>query len=297
MLEPPPVFVATDEGATTVLRAARRRRLQQVTAVAGVTVVLAGGSVGFALHRAGNGTDRLSVAEGPAPVRSILPGPASAAPSPPSLPGPTARPVPSASTATTGGGTASHSGGQAGSAAGTVTRRSSGGEAAPSSPPPSTHWSRPDRVSPIWRTRASIPSTDLCQDDTADATAGWCVRFLGPSTARRGHAVTVSAEVCRLGEFNAATIRFTSTREINLSVGRYRTDGRYASDWRAGEGVRYDKPGGSVRVGGGECLVWHSTWDTRDREGFVVPPGTYDVPFHLDSDVGLYGSGQITVTD
>jgi hypothetical protein len=258
-----------------------------------VTVVLAGGTVGFAAHRSGSGgSDRLSVAEGPAPVESILPGPASA------LPTPTARAGAPAPTAATGGGAVTAGSASTGSAAGTAPRQSGAGIAGPSGPPPSTTRSRPDRVSPIWRTRGSIATTDLCQDDTGDATGGWCLRFLGPDTARRNHDVTVSAEVCRLAAFNAATLRFTSTREIDLTVGRYRNNGSYQRAWRAGEGVRYEKPGGSVRVASGECLIWHSTWDTRDLEGFVVPPGTYDVPFQIEAaNTSLYGSGQIQVTD
>lgn len=291
MLEPPPVFIATDEGATAVLRAARRRRWRQASAVAGVTVVLVGGSVGFAVHRAGHGgIDRLSVAEGPTPVHSIPPGPASA------LPTPTARAVSPVPSAATGGGTVTEGSGRQGSVAGT-TSGPGGTVVEPSSPPPSTHYSQAERVSPIWRTRGSIPTTDLCSDGYGDIGSGWCIRYAGRSTAKRGHDVTVSAKVCRMAEFDAQTLKFHSTREINMSVGRYDNDGKYRAAWQAGEGVHYTKPGGSVRMSGGDCFVWHSTWDTRDTEGFVVPPGSYTVQFNLETDVALYGGGEIQVTD
>lgn len=291
MLERPPVFIATDEGATAVLRAARRRRWRQASAVAGVTVVLAGGSVGVAVQRAGHGgSDRLTVADGPAPAQSILPGPASAYPTP------TARAVSPLPTAATGGGTVSGRGAHQGSVAGT-TSGAGGAAVEPSSPPPSTHYSSAERVSPIWRTRGTIATTDLCSDGYGDIGSGWCIRFLGRFTAKRGHDVTVSASFCRMAEFDARTLKFKSTREIDMSIGRVDNSGNYKAAWHAGEGVHYSKPGGSVRMSGGECFIWHSTWDTRDAEGFVVPPGSYQVQFQLETDDYLYGGGDIQVTD
>jgi hypothetical protein len=151
------------------------------------------------------------------------------------------------------------------------------------------------RRSPIHRGTGTIGSNDLCSDDATDAAAGWCVRYVGPDTVRRGHTTALSGEVCRRSGAAAATLRFTSGREIDMSV----TDGAGSVFWQAGEGVHYASPGATVTVGSGQCLVWSSSWDTRDRNGLHVPPGTYYLGFAVEtagtslSSVGV----SITVTD
>ena len=288
-----PVFVPTEDGAAAVVRAARRRRLRQASVGVATTLVVLGGSIGYTMsNQASGNTDRLDVTNGgqhhrPAservlvPTRAGHPIPAASAHSS-SHPNP-GLPAPPSSVGAVGGGTAQPP---------VVTRP----RPSPASPP-ATHWRAPHRVSPITHSSGRIRATDVCRDDATDAGSGWCVRYTGPASAVRGNNVTLSGEVCRLTAFSAATIRFSTTREIDLEVNDT-SNGADVKLWKAGEGVHYRSPGRSVTVSPGSCLVWRSAWDTRDERGFVVPPGDYNVGFSIASNLFLSGIGtSITVTD
>jgi hypothetical protein len=285
--EPRPTFVATEEGADAVVGAARRRRARQVVGLTSVSAFVAAGLAGtLLLYPRTDGTDRLQATQGPRDKQTVSTASPSISRTPAGVPdqSPTAAPPavgpsvgPSTSPLTVPPGTAGPH---------------------PTAPPPSTHWSSPRRVSPIHRTKGSISSTDVCNDDPSDATSGWCVRYLGPTAAHRGHPTTVSAELCRLNAFGSATLTFTSTREIALEVDGPGSNSTTHKDWQAGEGVRYRSRGTAVTVAGGRCLVWSSTWDTRDEQGFVVPPAGYQVYFTIQTTGPSFsGSGSIDVTD
>jgi hypothetical protein len=266
---PEPTFHATDSGATDAVRRGNRLRLRSATATLG-TVGLLTAVVLLAPWRGPTGVDALTPARDPAP----RPAPSGAASG---LPGST--PTPSPKTPE-----------QAPLAPASPAAALGSPSPVPTSVPSATS---AVRTSPITRSTSTIRSDDLCQEDPTAAAAGWCLRYTGPATARRGHPVALSQALCRLGTHPAATVTFRTTREALLSV----SGG--AADWAAGQGERYTSPGRTVTVPPGTCLVWTSSWDTRGRDGFLVTPGTYDVAAGVEStDLALPStSTTLRVTD
>jgi hypothetical protein len=148
-------------------------------------------------------------------------------------------------------------------------------DAPPQTAPPQQHRTTALRRSPITRTTGTIAATDLCTDGQTDNTLTWCIRVLDPGEIKRGHPVSLGAEFCLYPTASPMTLDFASTAQIDLQI----DNGTTHPDWYAGQGYRYAKPGPSVTVAPGQCLVWHSPWDTRDAEGFVEPPGSYTLDF------------------
>jgi len=267
-----PVFEPTAEGAVQVIRAARHRRHRRLGAVLssvalGVAVVLGVASLSGVTR---DGAEQLTVVD-----------------TPPPRPAPTVASSPAPDTASSpvsagGSSTSAAAPGGSGSSPGTA-----------DSPRPTPPRSTARRTSPIVRsTRTDSDTTDLCTGGSGSA-ADWCVRTVDPGTVSRGTSVTLRGELCRLRPAGAATVTFQDTREAVLEV----SDG-YAVDWQGGEGIRYSKPGRTVTVQPGTCLVWSSVWDTRDRDGFLVPPGLYDFSLTVATSVATYNVSQsLTVQD
>lgn len=264
-----PDFPATREGADAVVRRGNRRRLR-TAALSMSTAVAVAGVVVLAPWQGAEGRDSLTPARDPLPHPSVTSAPATPLPSAtPRTPAPPASlvaasrppvPVPSV----------------------TPEARPTG---APAPPVPGR------RTSPISRGTGSIAMSDLCSDDQTDAAQGWCLRYTGPATARRGHPVTLSMELCRLGSFPTGTVTFSSTRETILAV--------RDAGWSAGQGEQFTSPGRTITLPGTTCLTWASTWDTRGSDGFLVLPGDYTVDVGVESNLALTNgvSGTLTVTD
>lgn len=262
-------FLPTDDGASAVLRAGRRRRTAKLTGasssalavVLGVALVLTGGT--------GSRQDELVPADDtPHPTATVTVTPSST-------------PVVSA------------------------TRRSAGpredpadpvlgtGSPGATAPPPAQHRSSAKRVSPITRVRHAMDRTDLCDGDPNVAAYGYCLRTFDPGVIHRGHRVAIGGELCVPATGRTTTIHAETTREVDI-----RLSDSSGVLWQAGEGLRYTSPGPTITVEPGSCVGWTSPWDTRDREGFVVPPGSYDLTLGLgtDSGVSTWG-GTVTVED
>lgn len=266
-----PVFTATSAGADAVVRRGNLRRLRSGAAAGSVVGLV----VGVAL---------VAPWQGPGARDSLVP-----------VDEPTARPTPSVQALPRVShhplpGTA-----PSGSAVPLPGTRPTGSvvDPAPSPPaggPAATPSYAARRTSPITRGTATIAADDLCSDGTTPP-SGWCLRYTGPSTARRGVPVTLSAELCRISSFGAASVTFSDTREVRLELDR--------TGWSAGQGERYTQPGRTVTVDAGHCLTWASTWDTRGADGFLVLPGDYDVYLGIEGDIGLGTSsnGALHVTD
>jgi hypothetical protein len=266
-----PVFLPAPEGAEHVIVAARHRRRRKVGAFAssvafGVTCVLGVVALSGSTR---NGAEQLIVTDSSAPT------PAARASSSP-VPNTPSAPVAAGSHAAT--------------AVGPTTASSDG---TVSSPPPASPRSTARRTSPIYRsTRTDTDTTDLCSGGSGSV-ADWCVRTVDPGQVHRGTSVTLRGELCRLRPSQAATVTFSDTREATLEV----SDGS-AVEWQGGEGIRYRSPGRTVTVQPGTCLVWSSVWDTRDRDGFLVPPGTYDFSLSISMNSSGYSVGStMTVVD
>ena len=256
-----PVFVPTAEGAEAVVRAARRRRRRQAAAAAGAAAAVVLGTAGSLVFGGGPSpaADRLNTVNGgPTPSPSASESGARA-PTPLTTAhgGVTVAPHPVGSTTTV---VAPHSAGTAVAA------------------PPVSSVRRADR-SPITRGSGTIAADDLCSDNSGYAAFGWCVRYVGPSTVRRGHTTVLSGELCRLASYPAATVSFASTREVDLAV----LDAHGNTRWQAGQGISYRRPGRTVTVPGGSCIVWSSPWNTRGPDGFLVPPGDYNASVGIES--------------
>ena len=266
-----PVFIATAEGADAVIRRGnRRRRITAFTSLAAVATVLT--VLVVAPWSGVGGRESLTPSDGgtfwPTPATTASPTPTTVDTSPTTPPS-SPMAVPS-----------SRASGNASPAPG----------ASPTSPASPARRTSSKQVSPITRGTGSIGGQDLCQDDQTDAAQGWCIRYTGPTTARRGHLVTLAVELCRLGTFPAASVTFGSTREVVLDV----------AGWEAGQGVSYTSPGRTATLAPTQCLTWSSTWDTRDKDGFLVLPGSYYVDFGVDagSQVAFARSGaDLRVTD
>lgn len=267
-------FFPTKYGADAVLRGARRRRTAKASATGSSALLVAVALV-------------LTTGAGPNPVHhrdELVTTTPSATPAASGAPSalPTARPgsMPSASRAESG-------------PTPTLFPSPAGpGQTAP----PLQHRTTTPRKAPITRSSGTIGSTDLCTDGLTDDTLTWCIRVLDPGEIKRGHTVSLGAEFCLYPTSSPMTLDFASTVQIDLQI----ENGSSKPDWYAGEGYRYTKPGPSVTVAPGQCLVWHSPWDTRDAEGFVEPPGTYTLDFMVltKGEPPIGGDfAQVTVVD
>jgi hypothetical protein len=267
-----PEFFATRAGADQAVRTGNRRRLRTAAttglAALAVTGVTLAGPWDGAGHR-----DSLTPARDPLVTATATPSPST-----------TTRPAPDTSPSPVAAGT---------HPAPTVTATTVppvSVSAPPSAAPIPTR--AVHRSSPITRGTATIAPGDLCQDDQTNAARGWCVRYTGPTKARRGHPVALRMELCRLGSFPSATVTFTSGREALMSL--------QGTDWEAGQGVQYSSPGRTLSVAPAACLTWTSTWDTRGSDGFLVLPGSYPVYVGVETnDVAFTTSSgpSIEVTD
>lgn len=267
-----PDFVVTPEGVDQAIRAGNRRRLRSgaTTVVAALTVT---GVVVLAPWQGPGARDSLTPARDVSSTPTATPGPGTAPDSslPASSPLPAAVRAPSVATAQVLPPTSS----------------------APGASPSPSRRSTPSRApSPITRGTSSIAADDLCQGDQRQAAQGWCLRYTGPTTARRGVPVALRMELCRLGSFPAQTLTFGSTREVSMGV-----DG---TGWAAGQGEHYTSPGRTVTVLPGRCLTWTSRWDTRDADGFLVLPGAYGISVGVEASslaLSSNASDTLQVTD
>lgn len=260
-----PVFLATQEGADEAVARGRRRRvtsgLAALSAAGAVTAVVV-----LAPWQDLGVRDTLSPAKQPTPVVS------DARERP--------RPVPSASpTSSVAARPQPPLASRLQPTAAPPTARASRDAA------PATRPGRAPAPSPITRGTARLPTGDLCGQDEAAAT-GWCTRYTGPTTATRGEPVTLSMELCRLEAFPAASVSFATTREISLRV----------ADWEAGRGTSYRSPGRTVTIQPGSCLTWASTWDTRDRDGYLALPGEYTIGFGVETSGATWQQAGPTLT-
>lgn len=121
------------------------------------------------------------------------------------------------------------------------------------------------------------------------------MRTFDPGEIRRGQKVVLGGELCSYPTGYPLTLRFTDTAQVQMQIDPYEKQDK----WHAGEGYRYTKPGPTVTIAPGECLQWRSPWDTRDREGFVVPPGSYQFNFHVNTrdDPGYLAWRTLVVVD
>ncbi len=269
MTEP---FVPTKDAADTVLRRGRQRRRAKVVGATGSSLLTLLVAV-VLVNRAGvvDGQEQrlIPASTAPSDVATALAAPnpkvlaPSASPSPQTVasPGPldqlTATPTPGAT-----------------------------------APPPAQERRTSRRTSPIRRGTGTIGATDVCRDGATVASRGACVRALPIPAVRRGVPVSLGGEFCVLAASQPQTVQFPDTREIDLSV-----SGPGAVLWEGGEGIRNTRPGREVTVQPGRCLRWTSVWDTRDREGFVVPPGDYLFVFRISTDFGASIESTVTVVD
>ena len=264
-----PQFLPTTEGADQVVRRGNRRRLRSAVTT-GTGLLAVAGVVVAAPWQGTAARDSL------VPARDPLPSPVVTT----ATPAGTTPPL-----------TASQSPGAApvGAAAAPTAAPSEVPRARPTAAAPARRTAVQAAGSPITRGTSTIAAGDLCPDEGSQAAQGWCLRYTGPATARRGRPVTLSGELCRLASFPAATVTFSSSREVLLDV--------QGTGWEAGRGQGTAGTGRTVTVGGGSCLTWASTWDTRDAEGFLVLPGTYGVDLGVEAaspSVSTTGSLQVT---
>ena len=262
-------FLPTEDGATAVLRAGRRRRTAKLTGassstlavVLGIALVLTGGT--------GARHDELVPAdESPRPSATVTATPTSSP-----VVAATSRPV-------------SPGEGPADPVLGT-------GSPGATAAPPAQHRSTAKRISPITRVTRVMDQTDLCDGDPNVAAYGYCLRAFDPGAIHRGHPVAIGGELCVPATGRTTTIHSDTTREVDITI----SDSSGVL-WQGGEGLRYTSPGPTITVEPGNCVGWTSPWDTRDREGFVVPPGDYDLTIGLgaNSGVSVWG-GSVTVED
>ena len=270
----PPIFVPTAEGAEEVLRAARRRRRRQAAAAAGAVAAVIVGAGAMTLGGPSPTADRLDTTNG-----GIAHSHNSSAATPSQSP---------SSSAHIAASIAAHP------LAPRTTLLAPRPGASPAAARP-VDAVRPADRSPITTSKGTISSSDLCSDNSAYAAFGWCVRYVGPSTVRRGHVTTLSGELCRLASYPAASVSFASTREVDMRV----LDSHSNTKWQAGQGINYKHPGRTTTVAGGSCIVWSSPWNTRGPDGLLVPPGDYSASVAIDSSSNNFPSvgTSIQVTD
>jgi len=274
-----PVFVPSPDGLREVLdraRNRRRRRIALTTAGAAVAATVAGIVV---IPGTGTGADRLSVV--------------------PASPAPTAAPThPAAPTA--GATTPAHRPGQVPTQPSPGAAVGGGPVVGPSPFQQPAPADSPTPTAPTYRRSASAPitRTTVGYDSACDATndvVGWCLVYTGPDSARRKHPVQLSMELCRPQVNGDGTIHFDDTREIDLEV--FDQDG--STQWRAGQGVKYRRPGHAVVVRAGTCLRWSAVWDTIAPNGFYAPPDDYYLSLSIDTSSAPISpaSGTVTLTD
>jgi hypothetical protein len=263
-------FLPTSEGAEQVVRAARARRLGKLGGLGTTALVAVLGLV--MLGSSGPG--------GKARVDEITTVPSSASPNP----APTK----------VGSGTGDATPAQAARPAAS-TLVAPGGRPSPGvvSPQPTEPRNDTRPSSPITRAQAGyLSSTDLCQDGNPPGSL-WCMRVFAPDVIHRGHPARLGITACLMPTAQPTTVTFPTTREVEVDLLRSYDS---AVVWQAGEGIQYRSPGGSLTFQPGQCYRWTSSWDTRDREGFLVPPGDYPISVGLEGVADGTGTS-VTVED
>ena len=150
-----------------------------------------------------------------------------------------------------------------------------------SSPPSPGATSEPTATAPATGVETSQPPQSrhtytVVRDDVAmpssgcapanQPTAPWCLQFPGPFTSPSGKTQTYAALMCRPSAAGPATMRFTSTLEMDFSI---RANNRL--DWSSATGVSTKSGAHTVTVGAGRCARWQVDWDTYDDNGEILP--------------------------
>jgi hypothetical protein len=254
-------FPPSPEGAEEVVRRARHRRQAKAGGLGSSALLVVAGVLFASSLQGGSGTespDRLTTTSTPTAG-------ASAPPSPDARPRPATLPAAPRTQA-------------AGVAPPLVGSTPSPGAASPRPVPPR---STARRVSPITRSAAPpLAQTDLCRDGST-TTSDWCLRPDDPGTVHRGTPARLGGVLCLLNTAKATTLDLPDTREADIETSSY--GGGVL--WQGGEGLTYRSPGPRLTFAPGQCVRWTSMWDTRDREGFVVPPGDYFMDFGVPNTI------------
>lgn len=264
-------FLPTAQGAEQALRAGRRRRTAKASATGSSALAVA---VALVLTAGGGST---------------VPQPDELA----TTTAPTASAAPSAAPGTTHAPAAGRSAAPQAPAVGPSVFPSP--RPAASSPPPALHRSTAPRRSPISRSAGTIEATDLCSGGQTGSYRTWCVRAFDPGEIKRGSTVSLGGELCNYPTSSPLTLDFADTAEVQIQIDPFEDQEK----WHAGEGYRYTRPGPTVTLAPGECRQWRSPWDTRDAEGFVVPPGTYQLNVYVNTTTqpGYVAWRSVTVVD
>jgi hypothetical protein len=260
-----PDFSPRADGAEAAISAGRRRRTQRQLGGAGGAAALALVAVLVATHpfASAGGTDSLRVAGDPTASGEPSPGAAEPTANPTHAP----TPEPTTTDRTGGGPIGSGSGyGDPGSVDPTT------------APEPSSSPDTPDRVSqPPTRTTVVYTSDPDCEQQPALPTdSPWCLRYSGDPTVKRGGVATISADLCRLPGRGAGQWQFDDADGMWLEV---RDSSNTDVKWSSQDGRKVAAEASTVTVAAGTCLRFTTTWDTRDRDGFRVRPGDYNVNF------------------
>lgn len=286
-----PDFAPRADGLEQAIRAGRRRRAQRQFGGAGAAAAVAAFALVMSLHpfAAGSPSDSLRVGIDPTASAGETPGggePSAEPTDKTNAPDPTR----SATPTDTDHGGISQGGGP----------YSNPQDPANGEPTTEPTADAPDRVSPQpeHSTVALVANSDCQQNPVAvpGQATEWCLHYSGDTTAKRGGTATISADLCRMPGQGTGTWTFDDQDGMEFEV-----DGT-STEWTSQDGRKLDTKDWTATIEANTCLRFTTTWDTRDRDGFRVRPGTYDAYFAVSGQPtsGSWSSSQtaqLTITD
>ncbi len=258
----PPGLDPRPDGHHDVFQAARARRRRKAAIVGTTSVLILG--VALSLGQSGGSNDTLQPIS-PAGTRDDQTSSDQRGNPAPPLPGPlegtTAGPAPAAPD--------------------TDTQPGAVPQQAPHSPgqPPASSATASD----MRRTLVDYEAGE-CTGNGVGGDRGWCTRWVGPASTRRGVPVDLTFEVCRL-DVTADVLRFSSTKEIDYSL-RAKTTSPSRTFWRWSTGRRFTTRETSLTVPARMCARWTTTWSTRVDDGTLAAPGQYLLNYALHMSFG-----------
>lgn len=141
---------------------------------------------------------------------------------------------------------------------------------------------RPAALPTVRRMMVDYEAAATCERvDREWSTTGWCHVYRGPMRLVRGQSATLALDLCRTGAAagGRGELRFPTTRQGAFAV---RSGDREL--WSSNDAPSTFRAGERLAIQAGTCARWTLPWDGRDRQGRLLPPGTYRLLLATNGD-------------
>ena len=127
-------------------------------------------------------------------------------------------------------------------------------------------------------------------------TNGRCMHITAPSSVRRGESALIVLSYCVSPLSQPDRLAFRGGQEHELRIRDNEKEdgfvtGRGAIRWTWSSTLTFTQGAHERMVQPDRCLEWTTTWDTRDAQGQLLPPGSYFAQLTLTSSPGLEAGG------